>query len=194
MIPPGRTVCRSPWSVIKPTMPLARCRAVGLRRPVPVRGCQLPQSPGGCLSATSEPRPRDPDLSQRDRIEVLIDVDRDYASYLSLWSSTTAAGCANECMGSAAWDPTVVRGGCRRRRLVDRGMCDPVERVGRASTGRAAVLGDRTATDRTGRRLSVMELSRLRRRSAPKASACSDSRSVVYLRVGKTGPLSRRLR
>jgi hypothetical protein len=37
--------------------------------------------PSAAYPASSGPRPRDPDLSQRDRIEVLIDVDRDYATY-----------------------------------------------------------------------------------------------------------------
>jgi photosystem II stability/assembly factor-like uncharacterized protein len=52
----------------------------------------------------SEPRPRDPDLSQRDRIEVLIDVDRDYATFYHL--VIDHRGWVRElCMGSAAWNP-----------------------------------------------------------------------------------------
>jgi hypothetical protein len=56
-------------------------------------------------SKPDEARPRDPDLSQRDRLEVLLDVDRDYMTYYRLvvdhrgWAQET-------CLGVKAWNPT----------------------------------------------------------------------------------------
>jgi photosystem II stability/assembly factor-like uncharacterized protein len=51
------------------------------------------------------PRPRDPDLSARDRVELLVDVDRDYATYYGL--SLDHRGWPHEaCWGDATWDPT----------------------------------------------------------------------------------------
>jgi hypothetical protein len=50
------------------------------------------------------PRPRDADLSAEDRVELLIDVDRDYATYYRLvvdhrgWT-------AESCFGDKTWDP-----------------------------------------------------------------------------------------
>ncbi len=60
--------------------------------------------PGLAYPSSSQPRPRDPDLSQRDRIELLIDVDRDYASYYRLVIDHRG-WVRDECLGSAAWDP-----------------------------------------------------------------------------------------
>jgi hypothetical protein len=50
------------------------------------------------------PRPRDPDLSGRDRIDLLIDVDRDYTSYFHLTVDYRGWAC-DRCLGSSAWNP-----------------------------------------------------------------------------------------
>jgi photosystem II stability/assembly factor-like uncharacterized protein len=60
--------------------------------------------PSAAYPASSGPRPRDPDLSQRDRIEVLIDVDRDYATYYRLVIDHRG-WVRDECLGSDAWNP-----------------------------------------------------------------------------------------
>jgi photosystem II stability/assembly factor-like uncharacterized protein len=60
---------------------------------------------GRVYSAPSTPRPRDADLSQRDRVEFYFDVDRDYATAFHLtcdergWTRET-------CAGDASWNPT----------------------------------------------------------------------------------------
>lgn len=58
--------------------------------------CEYPKS--------GEPRPRDPDLSARDRIEILLDVDRDYASYYRL-TIDHRGWPRDECWGDLSWDP-----------------------------------------------------------------------------------------
>ncbi len=55
-------------------------------------------------TGSASPRPRDADLSGHDRIEVLIDVDRDYATYYRL--AIDDRGWTNDsCWGDATWDP-----------------------------------------------------------------------------------------
>ncbi len=62
-----------------------------------VPGRQYPTTPG--------PRPRDPNLAERDRIELMIDLDRDYTSYYRLvvdhrgWTGES-------CFGNVHWNPT----------------------------------------------------------------------------------------
>jgi len=55
--------------------------------------------------ATPGPRPRDPDLSGRDRVEVLLDLDRDFATYYRL-TIDHRGWVAEDCWGDATWDPT----------------------------------------------------------------------------------------
>jgi photosystem II stability/assembly factor-like uncharacterized protein len=50
-------------------------------------------------------RPRDPDLSQRDRIELLIDLDRDYATFYRL-TIDHRGWVADECWGARPWNPS----------------------------------------------------------------------------------------
>lgn len=60
-------------------------------------GAEYPNTPG--------PRPRDADLSQRDRVEFLIDVDRDYATHYRL--TIDHRGWPSEaCAGNVHWNPT----------------------------------------------------------------------------------------
>jgi len=42
---------------------------------------QCRQAPGACYETTNGRRPRDPDLSEHDRVEIFLDVDRDYVTY-----------------------------------------------------------------------------------------------------------------
>ncbi|MFO7907496.1 MAG: sugar-binding protein, partial [Pirellulaceae bacterium] len=59
--------------------------------------CNYPSSSG--------PRPRDPDLSDHDRVELFIDVDRDYTSFYRL--TVDHRGWTGEaCMGNQDWNPT----------------------------------------------------------------------------------------
>lgn len=51
------------------------------------------------------PRPRDGDLSAYDRVELLLDVDRDLATWFRL-TIDSRGWTAEDCGGNAAWDPT----------------------------------------------------------------------------------------
>jgi hypothetical protein len=55
-------------------------------------------------NTTSDPRTHDADLSDRDRLDLLIDLDRDYASYYRL--TVDYRGWIGEaCFGDATWNP-----------------------------------------------------------------------------------------
>ncbi len=62
------------------------------------------KAPGAEYPANDSPRPRDPDLSDRDRVEFLLDVDRDYATYYRLVVDHRGWP-AESCFGTSAWDP-----------------------------------------------------------------------------------------
>jgi hypothetical protein len=51
------------------------------------------------------PRPRDPDHSGQDRVELLVDLDRDFTTYYRL-SIDHRGWPAESCWGDATWDPT----------------------------------------------------------------------------------------
>lgn len=60
-------------------------------------GCVYPEVPAG-------PRPRDPDLQTHDRVDVWIDVDRDYTSFYRL--TVDHRGWTGEsCLGDVGWNP-----------------------------------------------------------------------------------------
>jgi len=60
---------------------------------------------GVTYSTTDAPRPRDPDLSKYDRVDLLIDLDRDFATYYRL--TVDHRGFAGEaCFGDTTWNPT----------------------------------------------------------------------------------------
>lgn len=60
--------------------------------------------PGLTYPAGTTPRPRDPDLSAHDRVEVLVDVDRDWSTYYRL--TVDHRGWTGEsCWGDSTWDP-----------------------------------------------------------------------------------------
>jgi hypothetical protein len=49
-------------------------------------------------------RPRDPDLEDRDRVDVLLDIDRDYTTYFRL--TVDHRGWARDmCAGDVSWNP-----------------------------------------------------------------------------------------
>jgi hypothetical protein len=51
------------------------------------------------------PRPRDADLTARDRVDILIDIDRDFATYYQL-SFDYRGFTAESLWGDPAWNPT----------------------------------------------------------------------------------------
>jgi photosystem II stability/assembly factor-like uncharacterized protein len=65
--------------------------------------CQ--RAPGVAYKADDRPRPRDADLSANDRVEILLDIDRDYATYHRLVVDHRGWTCESSC-GDRSWDPT----------------------------------------------------------------------------------------
>jgi len=63
------------------------------------------KAPGLDYQTDDQPRPRDPDLSRRDRIEILVDIDRDFATYYRLVIDHRG-WVGDSCWGDASWDPT----------------------------------------------------------------------------------------
>jgi len=63
------------------------------------------QAPGAEYPVSEGPRPRDPDLSEHDRVDVLLDIDRDYTTYYRL-TIDHRGWPAEACWGDATWDPT----------------------------------------------------------------------------------------
>ena len=62
------------------------------------------QAPGLKYPTTDAPRSRDPDLSDRDRVDLLIDLDRDYVTYWRL--TVDHRGWTGEaCWGDTTWNP-----------------------------------------------------------------------------------------
>jgi len=53
---------------------------------------------------TDGPRPRDADLESHDRLELLIDLDRDYATYFRL-AVDHRGWTAESCWGDRSWNP-----------------------------------------------------------------------------------------
>ncbi len=62
------------------------------------------KAPGFEYVKTDKPRERDADLTQRDRIELLVDVDRDWTTYFQL-SIDHRGWTAETCCGAATWNP-----------------------------------------------------------------------------------------
>jgi len=64
--------------------------------------CQ--QAPDFVYEPSDGPRPRDPDLSDQDRVDLLIDLDRDYTTYYRL--TVDHRGWTGEaCCGDRSWNP-----------------------------------------------------------------------------------------
>jgi len=67
-------------------------------------GISCTHAPGFDYQTSEQPRPRDAELDDRDRVELLIDVDRDFTSYYRL--VIDHRGWTHEsCWGDASWDP-----------------------------------------------------------------------------------------
>jgi len=62
------------------------------------------KAPGASYSTAKGPRPRDADLAPHDRIELLIDIDRDYSSFYRL-SIDHRGWTFDALMGDATWNP-----------------------------------------------------------------------------------------
>ncbi len=65
---------------------------------------QCRQAPGARYEATNERRPRDPDLSQHDRVDIFLDLDRDYATYYHLTIDHRGWAADASC-GDRSWNP-----------------------------------------------------------------------------------------
>lgn len=66
---------------------------------------QCRKAPGTEYPTTTETRTRDTDLSQRDRVEICLDIDRDYSSFYQL--SVDHRGWTGEaCFNNSQWNPT----------------------------------------------------------------------------------------
>jgi photosystem II stability/assembly factor-like uncharacterized protein len=65
---------------------------------------QCRQAPGTRYDTASQPRPRDPDLSQHDRVDIYLDTNRTYASYYHL-TIDHRGWAADECCGDPSWNP-----------------------------------------------------------------------------------------
>jgi len=62
------------------------------------------KAPGADYPAAPPRRSRDPDLRDRDRVELLLDIDRDYATYYRL-TVDHRGWAADACAGVAGWNP-----------------------------------------------------------------------------------------
>lgn len=63
------------------------------------------KAPGVTYEKSDGPRPRDANLSAGDRVEIHLDIDRDYATYYTL--AIDSRGWTNDrCFGDPTWDPT----------------------------------------------------------------------------------------
>jgi hypothetical protein len=63
------------------------------------------KSHGVAYPTSAAPRPRDPDLANRDRVDLLFDIDRDYATYYRL--TIDHRGWTGEaCLEDVTWNPT----------------------------------------------------------------------------------------
>ena len=65
---------------------------------------QCRQAARAWYEATSSRRPRDPDLSQHDRVNIFLDIDRTYASYYHL-TVDHRGWAADACCGDWSWNP-----------------------------------------------------------------------------------------
>ncbi|MBN1589162.1 MAG: hypothetical protein JW888_06585 [Pirellulales bacterium] len=67
--------------------------------------CRCPQAPGAEDAVSSGPRERDADLSSHDRVDVLLDLDRDYVTCYRL-TVDHRGWTGEDCWGDASWNPT----------------------------------------------------------------------------------------
>ena len=67
-------------------------------------GARAKLAPGATYEAPKSPRSRDADLSARDRVELLIDIDRDYGTYYRL-AVDYRGWPADDCWSDPTWNP-----------------------------------------------------------------------------------------
>ncbi len=60
---------------------------------------------GPSYATPTRPRPRDPDLSPHDRLEIFLDLDRDHATWYRLVVDSRG-WVAEDCWGDKTWNPT----------------------------------------------------------------------------------------
>jgi photosystem II stability/assembly factor-like uncharacterized protein len=65
--------------------------------------CRKPK--GAVYEADTQPRKHDADLTAHDRVEICLDIDRDYGSYWKL-AVDSRGFTAESCFGDATWNPT----------------------------------------------------------------------------------------
>ncbi len=65
--------------------------------------CRKPK--GAAYTADANPRTHDADLSAHDRVEICLDIDRDYGSYWKL-AVDSRGFTADSCFGDSTWNPT----------------------------------------------------------------------------------------
>ena len=63
------------------------------------------KAPDARYQTTDKPRPRDGDLSKHDRVDLFIDLDRDYTTYFRL-SVDHRGWTGEDCWGDPSWNPT----------------------------------------------------------------------------------------
>jgi hypothetical protein len=68
-------------------------------------GIRARQAPGAMYEPAAGTRPRDADLSAHDRIELLLDLDRGFATYFRL-AVDHRGWTADDCWGDPTWNPT----------------------------------------------------------------------------------------
>jgi hypothetical protein len=68
-------------------------------------GASCARADGIRYETSDKPRPRDPDLDDRDRVELLLDVDRDFATFYRL-TIDHRGWPAESCWHDATWQPT----------------------------------------------------------------------------------------
>jgi photosystem II stability/assembly factor-like uncharacterized protein len=63
------------------------------------------KAPGLNYVSDDQPRPRDANLAASDRVEIFLDIDRDYATYYTL-AVDSRGWTSDRCFGDPTWDPT----------------------------------------------------------------------------------------
>jgi hypothetical protein len=66
--------------------------------------CSCAKAPGRSYPADESPRPRDPDLRPRDRVELRLDADRDYSTGFR-FTVDHRGWAADACLDDADWNP-----------------------------------------------------------------------------------------
>ena len=123
------------------------------------------QAPGVRYEPASGPRTRDADLSGHDRVELYLDLDRNFVTYDRL-AIDHRGFTGDDCWGDATWNPNWFVACLVGRRFLDRRGRDPLGPARRRAAQAQQRLGDRHPADRARRRLPILEPPRRHRRDA----------------------------